>query len=141
MSCSTWEVHIARKPKSSPAEADLVLKEIARHMYKWDKFGWFLRIMHTLLGLVAIVSSIVIAARISTLDPHILEWLALSSAISVGLQTGFDLGEKANRFRRAWRILKVSYFSYEKNIHGIDQLIKDYDRAEEMVGDVAGTVR
>jgi len=113
------------------------LREILKHLKRWGLSAGILRIIHILLGILAVFSSLLVAAKINSLDKVYIEWFAFSAALSVGIQTGFDLGNKANRFRRAWRLVNWSYLKYKANDgHTINNLIDDYRTGEEIVGDV-----
>ncbi|HUW81827.1 MAG TPA: hypothetical protein VMZ31_03385 [Phycisphaerae bacterium] len=125
----------------SNSEQDFV-KEILQHLRRWELMAGLLRTAHILLGLVSVACSILVASKINSLDNSYIEWLAFCAALSVGIQTGFDLGAKANKMRRAWRYVNWSYLKYRSNgSHSIDNLIDDYKKGEEMVGDVKEIVR
>ena len=97
--------------------------------------------IHAALGITAIVSSLLVAAKLSILEIPA-EWLALTAAVSVGLMSGFNLGAKANSMRRAWRSLNAALLKYN---HGVDNdagnLIAAYAEAEAIIGDVKADVK
>lgn len=116
--------------------------EILKHLKRWELMAGLLRGTHILLGIISVSCSILVASKINSLDKTYIEWLAFLAALSVGLQTGFDLGAKANRMRRAWRHVNWSYLKYKSNGgHTIDNLIDDYRAGEEIVGDVKEIVK
>jgi hypothetical protein len=98
-------------------------------------------LIHAALGITAIVSSLLVAAKLSILEIPA-EWLALTAAVSVGLMSGFNLGAKANSMRRAWRSLNAALLKYN---HGVDNdagnLIAAYAEAEAIIGDVKADVK
>jgi hypothetical protein len=118
------------------------IDEILKHLKRWELQAGLLRTVHVLLGISAVFCSLLVAAKINSIDKVYIEWLAFMAALSVGIQTGFDLGNKANRVRRAWRLVNWSYLKYKAgNEHTIDNLIDDYKLGEEIVGDVKEVVK
>ncbi len=117
------------------------VNEIRKHLKRWELMAGFLRTSHLLLGLISVSGSILVASKINSIDPIYIEWIAFSVALSVGLQTGFDLGGKANRVRRAWRHVNWSYIKYKSKSHEFDKLIDDYRIGEKIVGDVKEIVK
>ena len=118
---------------------DPVLKEIKYQLTTWKSQTNYLRIIHALLTISATVCSFLVASKVSDQDsivrPYI-AWLSFIAAVSIGLLSAFDLGSKANRVRRAWRILNVSLMRYEKGKLPIENLLEKYLEAEEIIGDV-----
>jgi hypothetical protein len=118
---------------------DSVLNDINHQLKKWSLQTNYLRLVHALLTISATVSSFLVASKVadqgSVIRPYI-SWIAFTAAVSVGLLSAFDLGSKANRVRRAWRILNVSLMRYKKGKLPIEQLLEKYFEAEEIIGDV-----
>jgi len=118
------------------SEARKVPGEIRKHLNTWDWQARLLRIIHALLGIIAIACSLLVASKINTFDSELIEWLAFFAAISTGLLSGFDLGSKANRMRRAWRLLNAAKMMYEANETELKEVINAYKEAENLIGDV-----
>ena len=118
---------------------DSVLNDIDDRLKKWGYQTNYLRVIHALLTISATVSSFLVASKVSDLyspiRPHI-SWISFVAAVSVGLLSAFDLGSKANRVRRAWRLLNVSLMKYKKGKMPIEKLLDIYLEAEEIIGDV-----
>lgn len=113
------------------------LEQLKKRRRTWIYQGHSLRIIHALLGITAIVSSLLVAAKINSFKSEHIEWLAFTAAVSIGLLNGFDIGSKANRMIRAWRKLNTAIFRYEGSSDAtIEELIKAYEEAEIIIGDV-----
>ena len=116
------------------------IPEIEKQLKTWSWQTSVFRLIHAALGITAIVSSLLVAAKLTLAVP--LEWLALIAAVSVGLMSGFNLGAKANSMRRAWRSLNAALLKYK---HGVDtsagNLIAVYAEAEAIIGDVKADVK
>ncbi|MCZ7398091.1 MAG: hypothetical protein O8C62_00155 [Candidatus Methanoperedens sp.] len=110
-------------------------KEIAKARKKWEQQVFGLRTIHALLGMLAITSSLLVAANWGPYGIPI-QRLAFIAALSVSLLSALDIGSKANRMRRAWRRLNVAIIKFEEKVISVDELIKAYEDAEEMIGDV-----
>lgn len=118
------------------------IKEILKHLKRWALMAGVLRFIHITLGILAVVFSILVASKINSIDKIYIEWFAFTAAVAIGLQTGFDLGNKANRMRKAWRLLNWSLLKFNNcEKHTLENLIDDYMTAEEIVGDVKETVK
>ena len=112
-------------------------KSIENELKKWSWMTATLRLSHLLLGITAIISSLLVAAKINSFQPIAIEWLAFLAAVSVALMSGFDLGAKANSMRRAWRLLNAAIIRFQEDPNGkIEAVVDAYERAEEIIGDV-----
>ncbi len=124
----------------SPATTSPEILEIKQQLNKWSQQTTFFRLIHAALGTTAIVSSLLVAAKLSVLVP--VEWLALIAAVSVGLMSGFNLGAKANSMRRAWRSLNAALLKYNYGVDtDVGHLIEAYAEAEAIIGDVKADVK
>ena len=121
-------------------ETNPVVLDMLHHLDDWLRFATILRAIHIILGIIAVGASILVASKMNSFSETTLEWLAFAAAVSVGLQTGFDLGAKANQFRNAWRLLKAKYLLYKVGGTTIEELVRTYEKAEEVVGDVKDVV-
>jgi hypothetical protein len=113
-----------------------VPSEISKQLNTWDEQARLLRVIHASLGILAMACSFLVASKINSLDSGTIEWLAFFAALSTGLLSGFDLGSKANRMRRAWRLLNAAILMYEANEIEIKNVINAYKEAEKLIGDV-----
>jgi hypothetical protein len=115
-------------------------EEIENELSKWSKQITLYRSVHVALGLVAIVSSLLVAARLTVFEIPA-EWLAFSVAASVGLMLALNLGARANLMRRAWRLLNTAVLTYEHETKpDVNELIEAYAQAEAIIGDVKAEV-
>jgi len=110
---------------------------ITEALHAW---GWqvpVLRTVHAILGIAAVLCSVLVAAKISTFAAAAIQWLAFTAAGATGLLAAFDLGGKANRMRRAWRKLNAAVTLYEADGQiSLEQLVQIYEQSEELIGDV-----
>lgn len=116
-------------------------KKVEKQFKKWERQVVVLRFFHVLLGIIAIVASLIVAAKINSFDKEWIEWIALTAAVSTGLMTGLGLGSKGNRMRSAWRILNAAKIRYESEIINEKALVDKYEEAEELIGDVKEDIR
>ena len=110
-------------------------KDIIKARRKWEQQVIGLRSINAILGIIAIFSSLLVAANWELLGVQI-KYFAFMAAAAVSLLSALDIGSKANRMRRAWRRLNVAIIRYEENLMSKDDLIKAYEDAEEIIGDV-----
>ena len=109
---------------------------ISTQLCLWDWEAWILRLLHASLSIIAIASSLLVAAKIDAFQWKYIEWLPIISALSTGLLSGFDLSSKANKMRRAWRKLHAAVILFEEDKSlTMDSLIKTYAEAEDIYGD------
>lgn len=115
--------------------------EIKSILNRWYRQARVLRTVHACLGIAAIISSLLVAAKINSFETTYIEWLAFIAAVTVGLMSGFNLGDKANQMMRAWRLLNAAALKF-KHEEKPDQmkLIKAYEDAESIIGDVKAEV-
>jgi len=62
---------------------------------------------------------------------------ALIGAISIALMTGFNLGDKSNAVRNAWKLLNGTIIAYNDCYATEEDLIDAYKKGEELIGDVS----
>lgn len=112
-------------------------QQIIDNFKNWSILASVLRVIHILLGLVATVCSILVTMDIKKIDGDKKKWLAFTAAVSFSILSAFDLGDKANRTRTAWRYMNTAIIKYQE---GVDTSKKDlidaYDEAEKIIGDV-----
>jgi len=97
------------------------------------------RILQVVLGMVAIVASILVASQIQTPEtdrfvPIPIEWLAITAAVTTGIISAFNIGGKSNRVMDAWRFLdyKVSMYELDPDVSEKDLVDAKYE-AEKIV--------
>lgn len=118
------------------SEKRKVPPRIQRQLTIWDFEAWILRVLQASLSIIAIASSLLVAAKIDAFQWKYIEWLPIISALSTGLLSGFDLSSKANKMRRAWRKLHAAVILFEEDKSPtMDFLIKTYAEAEDIYGD------
>jgi len=120
-------------------------KEIEDRFTDWDHMALRLRVVSTCLGLIAIVSSILVASDIGELDDGWRRGLAITTAIATALLTGLGLTSKSNNTRAAWRVMNAARLRYVERVVEDDRramadLIDAYERAESMIGDITISV-
>ena len=114
---------------------------VKKEFEKWKRQVVLLRFFHVLFGIIAIVSSLIVAAKINSFDNELIEWFAFTAAVSTGLMTGLGLGSKGNRMRTAWRILNAAKIRYENGVIKLETFLDKYEEAEELIGDVKEDIR
>lgn len=122
------------KPSAANRE---VPEQILDNFKVWSFQASLLRLLHILLGLVATICSVLVAMDLKHIDAERKKWLAFSAAVSFSILSAFDLGDKANRTRTAWREMNTALIKYQE---GVDtskaKLIDMYEQAEMTIGDV-----
>ncbi|MGA7720480.1 MAG: hypothetical protein WCA84_04810 [Ignavibacteriaceae bacterium] len=104
---------------------------------RWEFQANLLRFIYDLIALIAASASILVTLRLKDNKDKILRYAAYVSALSLGTITAFNLGEKANNFRNAWRNMHTAIIKYEElPDFSVEELIKSYDLSEKMIGDV-----
>ena len=126
----------ASKPyKGKPV--DEKFPEILSYLSQWQLMAFGLRFIHALLGVMAIVFSLLAAAQIGSIVDEYAKIFALIGAISIALMTGFNLGDKSNAVRNAWRLLNGTVIAFNKCEATDKQLIDAYNKEETIIGDVS----
>ena len=116
-------------------------QEIGARLRDWNWQARLLRWGHWLLGAIAVISSVIVAAKVHSLSGDAIQWLAVSAAAATGLLTAFDLSGKGNQMRRAWRHLNAAKLRFEHEPSFSEgQLIKAYEEGEKMIGDAKAPV-
>lgn len=101
-----------------------------------------LRTAHVALVIIATASSILVSAGIANDYLGVPNPLAIIAAIAIGLVSAFALGDKANDFRNAWRVLNAAIIRYETEPEfTVEQLIKAYEDAEQLIGDIKSAAK
>ncbi len=101
----------------------------------WNGIATSLGMTYVALGVIATVSSLVLATFTSELGTLRVKIVAFGLSASLGLITGFEVGAKANAARTAWRLLNAAILAYENDpTFTIRDLHKQYLAGEELLG-------
>jgi hypothetical protein len=92
------------------------------------------------LGIISLATSLYLTIAIgrkaeSLISNYVTQLIAYASALSTGLIFTFNLVEKSNRARRAFRILQNAIMKYRYYDFSMAQLIDKYREAEDLLGD------
>jgi len=122
----------AAEPAPTPRELP---DEIDAELRGWRRSAALLQGVQVLLAVVAVISSILVAAQMKLSQTQI-RWLAVLSAIATSMLSAFDPGGEANRFRNAWRVLNsaVVRFQNDQSV-AVSTLFDAYDKGEKTIGD------
>lgn len=112
------------------------LPVIVVNLNHWQRMAFGLRFVHALLGTMAIIFSLLAAAQIGSIADEYAKIFALIAAISIGLMTGFNLSEKSNNVRNAWRHLSGFVIAYNNGKASEEDVIEAYKKGEDLIGDV-----
>lgn len=113
---------------------------IAQIHAAWTRQARLFRAIHISLILLATTSSILASAGILKDFHGVANPLAIVAAIAIGLVSAVALGDKANAFRSAWRLLSAAIMRFEEEPDfTVEQLIKTYEEAEKQIGDIRGS--
>jgi len=97
--------------------------------------------MICILGATGVCGGLFVSIFLSANDAYYvnvltLKIVSLSSSASIGLLTAFDMVNKRNKYRAAWRFWYGKYMLYEIGSITIEQLLQYYEHAEQMVGNL-----
>ena len=103
----------------------------------WTRQVKILQTVHVILVVTATSASILAASGVGK------EWsetvenpLSVVAAIAIGLVSSFELGDKANGFRRGWRTLNAAIMRFEDEpSYSMNELMDKYEEAETLIGD------
>ena len=103
----------------------------------WHKLASGLQKSYVILGVLATVASLVVVAFTAELSDMWIKILVMIPSLCLGLMTAFDLGNKANNARAAWRVLNAAVLSYENDeTFTIQDLQKQYAAGEALLGEI-----
>jgi len=103
---------------------------------RWDKMATGLRTLHLGLGAFAIFFSLLAAVQIGFIQDVYAKVFAFLAAVTIAIMTGFNLTDKANNTRTAWRELNAGVMQFNANNITAAILIELYRRQEAMIGGV-----
>jgi Flp pilus assembly pilin Flp len=115
----------------------LKLPVILKYLVQWERISRALRLVHVMLGVSATFFSLLAAAQIGSIQDEYAKIFAFIAAVSIALMAGFNLGEKSNNVRNAWRELNAAVMTFNSNEKlSEDEVIKAYRESEKVIGDV-----
>src|SRR6185436_2026442 len=80
----------------------------------WTGQARYFRVSHVSLVVIATASSILASAGVFKDSLGVANPLAIVAAIAIGLVSAFALGDKANSFRKGWRLLHAAIMRFEE---------------------------
>jgi hypothetical protein len=125
--------------ENSPVNKDPELQVILQYLIQWEHMAFYLRFTHIALGVFATFFSLLAAAQIGSIQDELIKIFAFIAAVSIALMTGFNLGEKSNNMRSAWRGLNAAIMRYNNDTTKVPKkyVIDAYEKAERLIGDVS----
>lgn len=113
------------------------LPEIVEVLKLWTYKVKVFRFLQIFLGIVATFFSLLTATLVGIANiDGIAKGTAFVAALAVALITAFDLSTKSNNIVRAWRKLYIAVIKFNKKISTKEDVIKAYEEAENIIGDV-----
>jgi amino acid transporter len=118
----------------------VVLQGVHKSLKIWNLLAFFLHTLYVLFGIVAITASVYVTTYVSAFKAEKshteIPIVSFIATLSITLITAFNLGEKANAFRRAWRELEMGLNQHLTDAKTLDDLIKTKLDCEVIVGGV-----
>ena len=118
---------------------EIVIEEITVILKFWGRKATQLEIGLIIIGTISIVSALAVGAfadldfmKIQQSLP--LKVLGFLSALCLTLINSFNMSDRSNRVRKAWRHLNKALYRYNSDIVDIKEVIVAYDEGEEMIG-------
>ncbi|MGI4886220.1 MAG: hypothetical protein ACRYFR_14790 [Janthinobacterium lividum] len=91
---------------------------------------------YRVLGVINLASSLLLAVMLGTdISVGVAKILAFVSSLSTGIIFSFNLVEKSNRARRAFRILLNAVMLYQHGKIEMEELLERYSQAEDHLGE------
>ncbi len=96
-----------------------------------------MRGLYVVIAFVAVFASLTVASKILGDNSFYTTVAAYLAALSSGLLASFNISEKSNNVKSAWRLLKEANMKYgaAKNSE-IDKLIDAWSQGEKLIGDI-----
>lgn len=118
-----------------------LLKDYSDQANHWNWQINLCRFIQVVLGTVALVCTAVLTLFAGNDNhPTLRMVLAASAAVSLALLNGLGVGAKADRWRQAWRYLRVAIDMRLTEAISDKQLVSAYGAAENLIGGVAVSV-
>jgi hypothetical protein len=116
-----------------------VLEKISKVNATWHRMANSLRFLQALLGTAAILCSLFVTAFAGSKwleTPECIKLLSFIATASLTLLTAFNISQKGNNARNAWRHLNKAIMQKKNGNISTDELIKAYEEGEKILGDV-----
>src|SRR6476646_8507469 len=94
------------------------------------------RVIYILLGISSVFFSLLAAVQIGSIQEEYAKIFAFIAAVSIAFMTAFNLTDKSNNVRDAWRELNAGVMKYNNKLINKDQLIEIYRVQEGKIGGV-----
>lgn len=129
--------YFAPDPIANPSDAIReVPAEILKSRASWKFNATFYALSYFFLASASTILSLVIAVDFKKWHKYF-RFFAFGAAIGYGIIATFDLGNKANRTREAWRLLNVAVLRYQREPDfTMRELLDAYYDGEETIGGV-----
>jgi hypothetical protein len=109
---------------------------VLHYLNSWEVMAAGLRTVYILLGVFAVFFSLLAAVQIGSIQDEHAKIFAFIAAISIAFMTAFNLTDKSNNVRDAWRELNAAVMKYNTNRISKSELIEVYRKQEEKIGGV-----
>jgi hypothetical protein len=103
---------------------------------RWEFMSAILRVIYILLGISSVFFSLLAAVQIGSIQEEYAKIFAFIAAVSIAFMTAFNLTDKSNNVRDAWRELNAGVMKYNNKLINKDQLIEIYRVQEGKIGGV-----
>jgi hypothetical protein len=128
--------YITAKELYAGIKVDKELPFVLYYLDRWELVATILRLIYLTLGVVAIFFSLLAAVQIGSIQDAYAKIFAFIAAVSIAFMSGFNLTDKSNNVRAAWRELNAGVMKYNTgDINDID-LIEIYREQKKKIGDV-----
>lgn len=114
-----------------------IIKEIKRTVRFWNLMAHALRALNVIIALTAIIASITVASKILGENSYYTSIAAYLAAISSAMLASFNLTEKSNNVKIAWRKLNAASWKYGLNPDSeAAKLVDSWYEGETQIGDI-----
>jgi hypothetical protein len=111
--------------------------ELQENLRRWGWVGNSLRVTQILLALIGTAAALIVGTFTEEMGTFYTKVTSFIAAFSIAILSGFNIGGKADSMRKAWRHLTAASVSYQEDPdYAMADLVKAYDEAEAMIGDV-----
>jgi hypothetical protein len=111
-----------------------VLNDVKGALQTYHVLAVRLQWVITILGILAVGSSLAITAFADNVDVVVVKILSFVSTLILTLFAVFNILGKHNDIRKAWRHLNNAYLKYNAQIIDLPELVKVKSEAELMLG-------
>jgi len=107
---------------------------IAKRLSSWNRFSTLLRLAHVILGSIGVVCPIIVGSFADTLKTPTIQILSFAGAACVGLIAAFRIGQRANQFVEARKLLDAAVLRYKSGTICEKDLVDAYEDGERLIG-------